>query len=263
MSSNNGTPASIAGGESLSPSNGSRVVPRSSLYASPSRSASKTNDALDTNVNVNPPKDSALSSNATDEYISSIIDGSKVSSSNVILATSSLDGKSTTEYEILDKSLEIEDLNLGEEEDEEDDTNQGSGGAGKMKAKNIDGDVAAMLKNMSPIEDSEDEDVGEDTKKVSVESDDGVSTSSPKVNDRPSRTDTFKFNVSSFSVASIKVFSYIVSVIAIIGLMTRTFIVGHSSGLLLTNATQRYQCTGSIYQSSRGNRTWGFCASYR
>ena len=124
MSSNNGTPASTAGGESLSPSNQSRFVLRSSLYASPSRSGSKTEDAVDTNVD--PPKDSALSSNATDEYIGSTIDGSKVSSSNVILATSKFN---------------------------------------------------------------------------------------------------FKFNGSPFSVASIEVFSYIVSVIVIIGLMTLRFVL--------------------------------------
>ncbi len=217
MSSNNGTPASTAGGETLSPSNQSRFVV---LRSSPSRSASKTEDAVDTNVN--PPKDSALSNNATDEYIGSIIDGSKVSSSNVILATSSLDGKSTTEYEILDKSLEIEDLNLGEEE-KKDDTNQGNGVADNMKAKDIDGDVA-MLDYMSPSEDGEDEDVGEDTKQVSAESDDEVSTSSPTVNDRPSHTDRFKFNKFSFFVAPIKVvFSFVVSVIAIIGRMTLLF----------------------------------------
>ena len=139
-----------------------------------------------------------------------------MSSSNVRLATSSLDGKSTTEYEILDKSLEIEDLNLGEEDD---DTNQGNGVADNMKAKDIDGDVA-ILDYMSPSEDGEDEDVGEDTKQVSAESDDEVSTSSPTVNDRPSHTDRFKFIGSSVSVASIKVFSFVVSVIAIIGRMT-------------------------------------------
>ena len=231
MPSNIDTPASTIGGGSLSPSNESRFVPRSSLYASPTSASKQHEDAGDNNGNppnlidddkslvvgaticftpeASPrntplkgtkrsaldlsPLESALSSNATDEYIGSIIDGNKVSSSNVILTTSSLDGKSTTEYEILDKSLEIEDLNLGEEE-EEDDINEDNGGAGKKKAKNIDGDVAALLENMSPTsslpslesKDGEDGDVDEDTKQVPVELDDGASTtSSSKVDDRP------------------------------------------------------------------------------
>eukprot|EP00984_Skeletonema_dohrnii_P020478 scaffold9991_cov139-Skeletonema_dohrnii-CCMP3373.AAC.2 len=241
MPSNNGTPTSTIGGESLSPSNESRFVPRSSLYASPTSASKRHVDADDNNVN--PPNliddeddkslivgaticftpdasprntplkaanhkrsaldlttlelESALSSNATDEYIGSIIDGSKVSSSNVIQTTSSLDGKSTTEYEILDKSLEIEDLNLGEEE-EEDDANEGNGGANMNEVQNIDGDVAAILENMSPTSSlpslgsraGEDEDVGEDTKlevptQLDDDGPDNVSTSSPKVDDRP------------------------------------------------------------------------------
>ena len=240
MSFNNNSPTSTMGGQSLSPSNESSFVPRSSsLQASP-MSASEPlladedagdnkhiidgdnslivgaticftpepsprntpmRDATVNNkrsaLNLTPLElDSALSSNATDEYIGSIIDGSKVSSSNVLHTTSSLDGNSTTEYEILDKSLEIEDLDLGEEE--EDDTSEGNGGADKKKEKRIDGDVAAMLQNMSPTsslpslgsKDGEEEDVGDDSKEVATQLDCGassnvVSTSSPKVDDRP------------------------------------------------------------------------------
>jgi len=237
-SNNNNTPTSTIGGQSLSPSNESRFVPRSSA----SRTSANEHFLANEDV-VNPPNliddddkslivgaticftpepsprhtpmrdttsnkkrssdltplelESALSSNATDDYIGSIIDGSKMSSSNVIFTTSSLDGKSTTEYEILDRSLEIEDLNLGEEE-EDDDTDEGNGGADK-KTKVIDGDdVAAMLQNLSATnslpslgsKDGDDEDVGEDAKKASTQLDDGsasdvVSTSSPKVDDRP------------------------------------------------------------------------------
>lgn len=234
MSTNNDTPTSTIGGRSLSPSNESRFVPRSSLYASPSASERNTDSG-----GVNPPNliddddkslvigaticftpepsprntpskdivkdtkrsaldltpielgEALLSSNTTDEYIGSIID-SKVSSSNVILTTSSLDGKSTTEYEILDKSLEVEDLNLGEEA-EEDDIIEDDCSANKKEANNIDGEVAALLDSMSPnsslpslgSKDGEDEDVDEDTEQVPAELDDGASTSSPKVDDRP------------------------------------------------------------------------------
>jgi hypothetical protein len=242
MPSNNNTPTSTIGGQSLSPSNESRFVPRSSAPAPP---VSASEHLLADEDDVNPPNliddddksllvgaticftpepsprhtpmrdttsnkkrsaldltplelDSALSSNATDDYIGSIIDGSKVSSSNVIFTTSSLDGKSTTEYEILDKSLEIEDLNLDEEEEEEDATDEGNGGSNKKDKKiTDDDDVAAMLKNVSPTsslpslgsKDGLDEDVGEDAKKVATQLDEGasdvVSTSSPKVDDRP------------------------------------------------------------------------------
>ena len=143
--------------------------------------------------------ESAMSSNATssDAYIGSIIDGSKVST-NVIHSTSSLDGKSTTEYEILDKSLEIEDLNLDEEEEEGDDIHVGDDGkAIKKDEKGYDGEVSAMLQNMSPtssLPSLGSKDGGEEDEEGAMTSNtdaatpinvDTSSTDSPKVDDRP------------------------------------------------------------------------------
>ena len=222
------TPANTIGGHSLSPSNESRFVPRSS---SP-KSASEKSDANAPPALINddkslivgaticftpeqsprntPLKDTAAknkhpapldltpldlvgapSTNATDEYIGSIVDGSKVSSSNVIFTSSSLDGKSTTEYEVLDKSLEIEDLNLVEEED----INEGNRVVDKEECI----DISAVLDNLSPTsslpsigsrDGEEEKEVaeGEDAKEVPKQSDDGASTnvssSSLKVDNR-------------------------------------------------------------------------------
>ena len=78
-------------------------TPEPSPRSTPLKSPAKRAAALDlTPIEL----ESAMSSNATssDAYIGSIVDGSKVST-NVIHSSSSLDGKSTTEYEILDKLL--------------------------------------------------------------------------------------------------------------------------------------------------------------
>jgi hypothetical protein len=243
MPSNTPTGDTI-GGRSLSPSNESRFVPRSSFRASPMSASEGERFANDEYVgenNINPPTligdddgddksllvgaticftpepsprstplkspakraaldltpielESAMSSNATssDAYIGSIVDGSKVST-NVIHSTSSLDGKSTTEYEILDKSLEIEDLNLDEEEDVGDD-----GKAIQKDEKGYDGEVSAMLQNMSPTsslpslgskdggeEADEEGAMTSNTEAATPINVDSSSTDSPKVDDRP------------------------------------------------------------------------------
>lgn len=252
MPSNTPTGDTI-GGRSLSPSNESRFVPRSSFHASPMTASEgerfADNEGAGEN-NINPPTligdddgddddnksllvgaticftpepsprstplkspakraaaldltpielESAMSSNATsDAYIGSIVDGSKVST-NVIHSTSSLDGKSTTEYEILDKSLEIEDLNLDDEEEEGDDIHVGDDGkAIKKDEKGYDGEVSAMLQNMSPTsslpslgskdggeEADEEGAMTSNTEAATPINLDTFSTDSPKVDDRP------------------------------------------------------------------------------
>ena len=171
-------------------------TPEPSPRSTPLKSPAKRAAALDlTPIEL----ESAMSSNATsfDEYIGSIVDGSKVST-NVIHSTSSLDGKSTTEYEILDKSLEIEDLNLDEEEEEGDDIHVGDDGkAIKKDEKGYDVEVSAMLQNMSPtssLPSLGSKDGGEEDEEGAMTSNtdaatpinlDTSSTESPQVDDRP------------------------------------------------------------------------------
>jgi hypothetical protein len=253
MPSNTPTGDTI-GGRSLSPSNESRFVPRSSFHASPMSASEGERFADNEDVgenNMNPPTligddagdddddksllvgaticftpepsprstplkspakraaaldltpielESAMSSNATssDAYIGSIVDGSKVST-NVIHSTSSLDGKSTTEYEILDKSLEIEDLNLDDEEEDDVDIHVGDEG-GKTIQKDEEGyhgDVSAVLQNMSPTsslpslgsknggEEDEEGAMTSNTEAATPINVDTSSTDSPKVDERP------------------------------------------------------------------------------
>jgi hypothetical protein len=171
-------------------------TPEPSPRSTPLKSPAKRAAALDlTSIEL----ESAISSNATsDAYIGSIVDGSKVST-NVIHSTSSLDGKSTTEYEILDKSLEIEDLNLDEEEEEGDDIHVGDDGikAIKKDEKGYDGEVSAMLQNMSPTsslpslgskdggEEDEEGAMTSNTEAATPINIDTSSTDSPKVDDSP------------------------------------------------------------------------------
>ena len=120
-------------------------TPEQSPRSSPMKDTANKRAALD----LTPLEcESALGSNATiNEYIGSlIIDGSRVSA-NVMHTTSSLDGNSTTEYEILDKSLEIEDLNLDEDDNY---PHEDGGGVIKKGEEVVAVEVAAVLENMSP-----------------------------------------------------------------------------------------------------------------